>query len=96
MGRRKNRYDGEGTRKFINVLLLLTKYPEADVRQAVSLCVKRRAFSDEAVLSVLRNEPVRPTGRLDLSDRPELMNVDDGIRPTSVYDQLLSREEVAA
>jgi len=90
------RYDDEGTRKFIDVLLMFAKYPEADVKQAVSLCVKRRAFSDEAVLVVLRNEPVRPTGRLDLSDRPELMNVDDGIRSASVYDQLLSREEVAA
>jgi transposase len=90
------RYDDEGTRKFIDVLLLFAQYPEDDVKQAVSLCVKRRAFSDEAVRGVLRNEPVRPSGRLDLSDRPELMNVDEGIRPASVYDQLLSREEVAA
>ena len=90
------RYDDEGTRKFIDVLLLFAQYPEDDVKQAVSLCVKRRAFSDEAVRGVLRNQPVRPTGRLDLSDRPELMNVDEGIRSASVYDQLLSREEVAA
>jgi transposase len=90
------RYDGEGTRKFIDVLLLFAKYPEEDVKQAVHLCVKRRAFSDEAVLGVLRNEPVRPTGRLDLSHRPELMDVGDGIRPAQVYDQLLAGEEVAA
>jgi transposase len=90
------RYDGEGTRKFIDVLLLFAKFPEEDVKRAVRLCVQRRAFSDEAVLGVLRNEPVRPTGRLDLSDRPELRDVDDGIRSASVYDRLLDREEAVA
>jgi transposase len=90
------RYDGEGTRKFIDVLLLFARFPEEDVKRAVRLCVQRRAFSDEAVRGVLRNEPVRPTGRLDLSGRPELRDVDEGIRSASIYDQLLDREEVAA
>ncbi len=90
------RYDGEGTRKFIDVLLLFGQYPEEDVKQAVNLCVRRRAFSDEAILGVLRNEPVSPSRRLDLSHRPELSQVGDGIRSASVYDQLLSGEEVAA
>ena len=87
----------DGTRKYINILLLFSKYPqEEDVKQAVGLCVGRRAFSDEAVLGVLRNEPLRPTTRLDLSDRPELLEVDNGVRPAGVYDQLLDTEEVAA
>jgi len=90
------RYDGEGTRKFIDVLLLFGQYPEEDVKQAVNLCVRRRAFSNEAILGVLRNEPVSPSRRLDLSHRPELCQVSDGIRSASVYDQLLSEEEVAA
>jgi len=90
------RYDGEGTRKFIDVLLLFGQYPEKDVKQAVTLCVRRRAFSDEAILGVLRNEPVSPSRRLDLSHRPELCQVGDGIRSASVYDQLVSGEEVAA
>ena len=90
------RYEGEGTRKFIDVLLLFGQYPEEDVKQAVNLCVRRRAFSDEAILGVLRNEPVSPSRRLDLSHRPELCQVSDGIRSASVYDQLLSGEEVAA
>jgi hypothetical protein len=90
------RYDPDGTRKYINILLLFTKYPEADVRQAVNLCVRRRAFSDEAVLGVLRNEPLRSTTRLDLSDHPELLEVDNGVRPAGVYDQLLDGEGVAA
>lgn len=90
------RYEGEGTKKFINVLLLFTEYEHDAVRQAVSRCVQRRAFSDEAVLGVLRNEPIQGTHRrLDLSHRPELWNVGDGIRPASLYDQLLdTREEL--
>jgi len=90
------RYDPDGTRKYINILLLFSQYPQEDVKQAVSLCVSRRAFSDEAVLGVLRNEPLRPTTRLDLSDRPELLEVDSGVRPADIYDQLLDGEEVAA
>jgi len=84
------RYEGEGTRKFINVLLLFTEYDHDKVRQAVSRCVQRRAFSDEAVLGVLRNEPIDTTHRqLDLSHRPELLQVGDGIRPPAIYDRLL-------
>lgn len=90
------RYDQDGTRKYIDILLLFTKYPEEEVKQAVRLCVHRRAFSDEAVRGVLRNEPLPPSARLDLSSRPELMNVGEGVRPTRVYDQLLERAEVAA
>jgi len=84
------RYEGEGTKKFINVLLLFTEYDSDEVRQAVSRCVQRRAFSDEAVLGVLRNELIDNTHhRLDLSHRPELMTVGDGIRPAALYDCLL-------
>ncbi len=90
------RYDPDGTRKYINILLLFTKYSKQDVKQAVSLCVSRRAFSDEAVLGVLRNEPLRPMTRLNLSDRPELLEVDSGVRPADIYDQLTDEEEVAA
>ncbi len=48
-----NRYEGEGARKYIDILLLFTRWPVEAVHQAVSICVKRRAFSDEAVESVL-------------------------------------------
>ena len=75
------------------MLLLFSQYGEDDVRQAVTRCVKRRAFSDEAVLGVLRNEPLDPRGhshrQLDLSHRPELIMVPDGIRPAALYDRLL-------
>jgi len=48
----------EGTRQFIRVLLLMTKHPEEEVRQAVGVCVRRRAFSVEAVIASMRNEPL--------------------------------------
>ena len=88
------RYEDQGTKKFINVLLLLAEHDEAAVRDAVSICVKRRAFSDEAVAGVLSNEPLDSTHhRLDLSHRPELCNVSDGIRPASIYDDLFNYQE---
>jgi hypothetical protein len=90
------RYGGEGTKKFIAVLLLFTEHDEQQVRDAVHQCVKRRAFSDDAVLGVLRHQPSSPVRRLDLSDRPELLLVSDGIRPAALYDRLcLTEQEVA-
>jgi len=89
------RYEGEGTKKFINVLLLFTEHEPDAVRQAVTRCVRRRAFSDEAVLGVLGNEPIyHGHRRLDLSHRPELWNVGDGIRPAALYDRLLHAREL--
>jgi len=89
------RYEGKGTKKFINVLLLFTQYSEDEVRQAVSRCVRRRAFSDEAVLGVLRNDPIDTTPhQLDLSHRPELLSVGNGIRPVEIYDRLLQTQDV--
>ena len=64
------RYDGEGTRKYIEILLLFTRYPIEAVRQAVATCVRRRAFSDEAVQSVLDYQPAAWATSLDLSDHP--------------------------
>jgi hypothetical protein len=94
--RRELEYRSEthGTRQFIDILLLMTEYPPADVKQAVEVCVRRRAFAYEAVWGALRNEPLRPRGQLDLSDRPELITVSDGTRPVATYDQLRDREEV--
>jgi transposase len=88
----------EGTRQFIRVLLLLTQHPEEEVRQAVGVCVRRRAFSVEAVVAAMRNESLSaPVRRLDLAHRPELASVGQGIRPASLYDALVEEdEEVAA
>jgi hypothetical protein len=88
------RYPKDGTVRYIQVLLLFTKYPPEQVQAAVELCVRRRAFSEDAVLNVLRNEPLVPRKHLDLSDRPQLLSQDTGVREARIYDQLKSREEV--
>ena len=89
------RHETEGTRQYIDVLLLFTQWPEQEVKRAVSTCVRRRAFAYEAIVGILRNEPPRPRGRLDLSDRPALVTLGDGIRAPGIYDQLRSQQEVA-
>jgi hypothetical protein len=87
----------DGTRQFIRVLLLMTEHPEEQVRQAVEVCVKRRAFSVEAIVAAMRNEPLStPVRRLDLAHRPELAAVGEGIRPTSLYDELIGEDEPPA
>ena len=62
----------------------------------MKLCVRRGAFSDEAVRSVLNYEPPKKVGSLDLSRRPDLARVGSGMRPVGAYDALLARQEVLA
>ena len=47
------RYGGEGTKKFIRVLLLFDRFEVDAVREAVRVCVRRRAFSEDAVYGAL-------------------------------------------
>lgn len=90
------RYEEDGTRQYIDVLLLLTEHPEENVVEAVRRCVERRVFSRDAVLHELHGKP-RPTKphRLDLAHRPDLARWGDGIRASAVYDRL-REEEVTA
>ena len=88
------RYWQDGTRRYISILMLFSEYPDAEVKTAVERCVQRRAFNDEAVLNVLRNEPLPSRGRLDLSDRQELITQGDGVRQAALYDRLKAPEEV--
>ena len=88
------RYKDDGTKRYIKILMLFTEYQEAQVKAAVSLCVKRRAFSEDAVLNALRNEPLPVRRQLDLSDRPELVNQGNGIRSAAIYDQIRQGQEV--
>jgi transposase len=92
----ESRYEDEGTRKYVKVLLLFTEFPEAEVKEAVKTCVRRGAFSDEAVRSVLNYEPPKKVGSLDLSRRPELAQVGSGMRPAGTYDALLVSREAGA
>lgn len=82
------RYGGEGTKKFIRVLLLFAKHPEDAVKKAVRECVECSAFSDEAVENLLSWRPVRSVARLDMSAWPELAAIERAPRPLSVYDEL--------
>ena len=86
------RYGYEGTKKFIKVLLLFTEFDEASVKAAVRVCVKRRAFNEDAVRTVLTHEPRQQFRPLDLVGHPELAAVKGAPRPISVYDSLLHEE----
>ena len=67
------------------------------MRAAVAKCVALRAFNADAIENVLRNAPLDlPSSRLDLSDRPELAHVGNGIRLAAGKTHLaigLAREE---
>ncbi|MBN2295622.1 MAG: IS21 family transposase [Pirellulales bacterium] len=90
------RYEEDGTRQYIDVLMLLAKHPEEAVIAAVRSCVERRIFSRDAVLHTLHGKPQSTQcERLDLAHRPDLADCDDGIRSSAIYDQL-REEEVAA
>ena len=87
------RYAADGTKQFLRVLLLLTEHPETDVFAAVAKCVALRAFNADAIESTLRNAPLDvPSSRLDLSDRPELAQVGNGIRLAAEYDVLFESQ----
>jgi len=83
------RYQGEGTKKFIKVLLLFNRFEVEAVKEAVKLCVRRRAFSEDAVYGVLSYRPWPRLGALDLSHRPDLQLAIDGKAELTAYDRLL-------
>ncbi len=90
------RYGDEGTKKFIRVLRLFSRFPISAVQAAVRACVRRSAFSDEAVAAVLNFVPRRRGQVIDLSSRPDLRLEGDGIRPAAIYDGLLGGKEASA
>jgi len=90
---------GEGTRQFLNMLLLVKEQPWSLVSQAIERCALRRAFNEEAVrLELLRlvNGPSvqMKQSMLDLSQHPQLQNVNQGTRSLKVYDALLEEHIV--
>ena len=89
------RYPEDGTIRYIKVLLFFADYPEHQVKHAVQMCVHRRAFSDDAVLNILRNQPLPAQAQLDLSTKPELWLEGNGIHKTASYDRLKVVQEVA-
>ena len=88
------RYQDDGTKRYIKILMLFTEYSEDEVKAAVAICVRRRAFSEDAVLNIIHNEPLTERSKLDLSDRPHLINQGSGIRNAGIYDSLKDNREV--
>lgn len=86
------RYSGEGTKRFVKLLLLFAHFPERQVKAAVAECVRRGAFNEEAVYSVLAYRPPLRLGHLDLSSRPDLATVRVPVRPAVVYEALYGKE----
>lgn len=86
------RYGSDGTKQFINILLLFPVHGEAAVKAAVGTAVQRRAFNEQAVLQALQKPAAAPPSkRLDLFTKPELRDVGSGTRPAAIYDQLMTR-----
>ena len=71
---------------------MFKKYGLVKTRKAVSICVQRSSFNDEAVKNVLEYEAPKQLKFLDLSHLPDLKNISKGIRPINIYDQLLNNE----
>lgn len=81
------RKDADGTREFIEVLLLFTKYPEDRVKDAVKQCLRRRIFSAASVKGLLDYQPPVKGGVVDVSMHPVLQVQTDGMRSTAIYDE---------
>jgi transposase len=86
------RYAEDGTRQFLNILMLGKEHDFSLVRQAIENCSAARAFHEEAVrLELHRLEatpPARSDTMLDLTARPELQNISSKKRDLSIYDAL--------
>ncbi len=82
------RYQGEGTRMFIDILLLAKRYQWQDVCRAIDACCKSHAFNEAAVLLELESVGIStPTKALDLTN-PALRQTSNGMRSLACYDQL--------
>jgi hypothetical protein len=87
------RYAEEGTRQFLDILMLSKKHDFGVVREAITNCVAARAFHEEAVRLELhrlqQSATTRASAELDLSSYPELQNVQSKTRDLSIYDTLI-------
>ena len=62
-------------------------------RKVCRFCADKSLVIDYKSPQVLRYF-ITERGKLDLSDRPELINQGDGIRKAGIYDQLKDSKEV--
>lgn len=88
------RYQGEGTRQFIDILLLAKKHDWKDVCRAIDACCKNHAFNEQAVLMELQgcNVPIQQSV-LDVTNSPKLQQIETGIRNLTCYDSLIAWTE---
>ncbi len=87
------RYQGEGTRSFIDILLLAKKYDWKDVCRAIDACCRNHAFNEQAVLLELQGASVTgPSPSLDLSHLKQLQLSGSGIRDLACYDSLIAED----
>jgi transposase len=69
----EHRYQGDGTRRFIEILLLAKHHDWRDVSRAIDACCQCQAFSEAAVLMELGRFQETAIAPLDLTSRPELV-----------------------
>lgn len=86
------RYQDDGSKQFVDILLLFTKYPEPQVKSAVKKCMQRRAFSFDAVLGILEYEPPIQSETVSIIDLPELHTETTGIVSAKVFDNVFLEE----
>jgi len=87
------RYNEDGTRQFLDVLLLSREFEFSLVRTAIDNCVCARAFHEGAIRLELQRLTAtsrdQPATILDLTNRPNLETEITGTRDLSVYDALM-------
>ena len=84
------RYQGEGTRMFIDILLLAKRHDWNDVCRAIDACCKNHAFNEAAVLLELQGSNTSaPTSTLYVSSNPALQQSETGTRSLECYDSLI-------
>lgn len=85
------RYQGDGTRRFIDILLLAKHHDWGDVCRAIDACCQSHAFSEAAVLMELGRIEDITTSPLNLDDRPELLLSEcQGFRSADYYQTLIA------
>ena len=87
------RYQDDGSKQFVDILMLFTKYHETQVKAAVKECMKRRLFSFDAVLGVLDYEPPVKNESVNIANYPELHTETTGIVDAKVFDTVFLQED---
>lgn len=87
----EHRYQGDGTRRFIEILLLAKHHDWRDVSRAIDACCQCQAFNEAAVLMELGRIQQTTTAPLDLTFRPELVLPEcQGLRSATYYESLIT------